>query len=70
LIFETALDRLGPGRTLMVGDRLDADLGGAAAAGIDCAIVLSGVTNRAEAEAATGPEPVRIADDLAALVLG
>ena len=33
LLFETALDRLGPGRSLMVGDRLDADLGGAAAAG-------------------------------------
>jgi glycerol-1-phosphatase len=69
LIFETALDRLGPGRTLMIGDRLDADLAGAAAAGIDCAIVLSGVTTRAQADAATGPEPIRIADDLAALVL-
>ena len=30
LLFETALDRLGPGRSLMVGDRLDADLAGAA----------------------------------------
>ena len=69
LIFETALDRVGPGRTLMIGDRLDADLAGAAAAGIDCAIVLSGVTTREQADAATQPEPVRIADDLAALVL-
>ncbi len=42
LLFETALDRLGPGPALMVGDRLDADLGGAAAAGIDGAIVLTG----------------------------
>lgn len=69
LIFETALDRLGPGRTLMIGDRLDADLAGAAAAGIDCAIVLSGVTTRKQADAASGPEPIGIADDLAALVL-
>jgi HAD superfamily hydrolase (TIGR01450 family) len=69
LIFETALDRLGPGRALMIGDRLDADLAGAAAAGIDCAIVLSGVTTRDQANAATEPVPVRIADDLAGLVL-
>ena len=44
-IFVTALDRLGPGRTLVIGDRLDADLGGAAAAGLDGAIVLTGVTS-------------------------
>jgi ribonucleotide monophosphatase NagD (HAD superfamily) len=70
LIFETALDRLGPGRTLMIGDRLDADLAGAAAAGIDCAIVLSGVTTRDQASAPTQPAPVQIADDLVTLVLG
>jgi glycerol-1-phosphatase len=68
-IFETALDRLGPGRALMIGDRLDADLAGAAGAGIDCAIVLSGVTTRGEAEAATDPAPVQVADTLGALVL-
>ena len=44
-LFRTALDRLGPGRALMVGDRRDSDLAGAASVGIDCApIVLSGVT--------------------------
>jgi glycerol 3-phosphatase-2 len=68
LIFETALDRLGPGRALMVGDRLDADLAGAAAAGLDAAIVLTGVTTRAQAEAATDPAPVAIAENLYALV--
>ncbi len=68
-IFQTALDRLGPGRTLVVGDRLDADLGGAARAGLDAAIVLSGVTSREEAEAATEPAPVAIAENLHALVL-
>src|SRR5204862_937220 len=42
-LFETALERLGgEGRALVVGDRLDSDLGGAHAAGLDCAIVLTG----------------------------
>lgn len=68
LIFQTALDRLGPGRALMVGDRLDSDLGGAAAVGVDAAIVLTGVTGRELAEAATDPAPVAIAENLHALV--
>ena len=68
MIFHTAIDRLGPGRALMVGDRLDADLAGAAAAGLDAAIVLTGVTDRESAQAATDPAPVAVADDLHALV--
>ncbi len=68
-IFMTALDRLGEGRTLVVGDRLDADLGGAAAAGLDAAIVLTGVTTREQAEAATDPAPVAVADDLRSLLI-
>lgn len=68
-IFRTALDRLGPGRALMVGDRLDSDLDGAHAAGIDGAIVLSGVTT-AEQAAAADPPPVAVAATLADLVLG
>ncbi len=68
MIFTTALDRLGPGRALMVGDRLDSDLGGAARAGLDAAIVLTGVTSRAQAEAAADPAPVAIAENLYALV--
>ena len=68
MLFETALDRLGPGRSLMVGDRLDADLAGAAAAGLDGAIVLTGVTTREQAEAAEDPAPVAIADSLYDLV--
>jgi glycerol 3-phosphatase-2 len=66
----TALDRLGPGRTLVVGDRLNSDLAAASAAGLDGAIVLTGVTTRAEAEAAEDPEPVAIAESLHELVLG
>ncbi len=69
LIFSTALDRLGPGRALMIGDRIESDLAGATAAGLDGAIVLTGVSTRAEAEAATEPAPVAIAVDLRTLVV-
>jgi glycerol 3-phosphatase-2 len=68
-MFETTLDRLGPGRALMIGDRIEADLAGAAAAGIDGAIVLTGVATRAEAEAASDPAPVAIAATLHDLVV-
>lgn len=69
-LFITALDRMGPGRALVVGDRLDADLAGARAAGLDAAIVLTGATDRAAADAAEDPAPVAIADTLADLVQG
>ena len=68
-VVEVALDRLGGGRTLVIGDHLDSDLGGAAAAGLDAAVVLSGVTSREAAEAALDPAPVAIGENLAALVL-
>ena len=69
-IFHAALDRLGAGRTLVIGDRLDSDLAGAAAAGLDGAIVLSGNTSAEEARAAEDPRPVAVAADLHTLVLG
>ncbi|MEJ7798252.1 MAG: HAD-IIA family hydrolase [Solirubrobacteraceae bacterium] len=69
VLVQTALDRLGPGRALMVGDRVDADLGAAHAAGIDGAIVLSGASSRESAEQASEPRPVAIAERLATLVL-
>jgi len=69
-IFRVALDRLSPGRTLVIGDRLDADLAGAAAAGLDGAVVLTGTASREEAEAARDPAPVAVAADLHTLVLG
>jgi glycerol 3-phosphatase-2 len=68
-VFQVALDRLGAGRTLVIGDHLVSDLGGADAADLDAAIVLTGVASRAEAEAATDPGPVAIGADLASLVL-
>jgi glycerol-1-phosphatase len=68
-IFRTAIDRLGAGRTLVIGDRLDADLQGAAAAGLDAAIVLTGVTSSEEAHSAADPAPVAVAQDLHELVV-
>jgi len=67
-MYEAARDRLGPGRVLAVGDRLDVDVAGARRAGLDSALVLTGGTSRAEADAAD-PKPTHIADSLAALVL-
>jgi HAD superfamily hydrolase (TIGR01450 family) len=68
-LFTTALDRLGSGRTLAVGDRLDADVGAAARLRLDAALVLSGGTTREEATAAEDPRPVAVAENLGALVL-
>jgi HAD superfamily hydrolase (TIGR01450 family) len=68
-IFRTALDRLGDGRSLVVGDRLDSDLAGATAAGLDAAIVLTGVTSAEDADAASNPAPVAVARDLHELVV-
>ncbi len=68
-MYEAARDRLGEGRCLGVGDRLDIDVAGARHAGMDSALVLTGGTTRAEADAAD-PKPTHVADSLAALVLG
>jgi HAD superfamily hydrolase (TIGR01450 family) len=64
----TALDRLGDGRTLSVGDRIDTDLQAAAAAGVDAALVLTGGASRAELDGFE-PQPVAVADTLGSLVL-
>ena len=68
-LFLTAIDRLGEGRTLVVGDRIDTDVAAAAAAKLDSALVLSGGTSAEEAEAWKGPRPKRVTENLAALVL-
>jgi HAD superfamily hydrolase (TIGR01450 family) len=70
-LFLTALDRLGDGRTLVVGDRLDSDVAAAGRAGLDAALVLSGSTSAAEAEAPAeddGARPVAVSESLATLV--
>jgi 4-nitrophenyl phosphatase len=70
-MFEAALRVVGspPGNTLMIGDRLNTDIEGAARLGLKTALVLTGVSTRAEAEAAA-TKPDVIFDDLAALVAG
>lgn len=68
-IFKVALEHLGSGRTLVIGDHVNSDLGGAYAAGLDAALVLSGIATLADAEAASNPRPVAIGENLGALVL-
>ena len=66
-LFESARRRGGGGRPLVVGDRLDTDIEGAANLGWDTMLVLTGVSSRAEAEA--GPaRPTVIAKDVSALL--
>jgi glycerol 3-phosphatase-2 len=67
-LFLTAIDRLGDGRTLVVGDRVEADLAAAARAGLDAALVLTGGATPAEAEEAE-PGPVAVGETLARLIL-
>jgi HAD superfamily hydrolase (TIGR01450 family) len=72
-IFATALDRFaeaGPRedasarrRALVVGDRLDADVAGAIAAGLDAAIVLTGAAEEDEARAALDASPAPLTSD-------
>lgn len=66
--YAAPLERLGPGRILAVGDRLDSDVAGAHAVGLDAALVLTGSCTRAEAAQADRP-PEHIAESLADLVL-
>jgi HAD superfamily hydrolase (TIGR01450 family) len=67
-MYEAARDRLGEGKILAVGDRLDADVLGAKRAGFDSALVLTGVTDRGQLDGAK-PAPTHVADSLAALLL-
>ncbi len=66
-LFRAAAERLPPGPLLMVGDRPETDLDGAAALGWDTALVLTGVTPAAEADAVR-PRPTWVLPDLRALL--
>ena len=46
-MFEEALRRAGEGRAIMIGDQLETDVAGARRAGIDAALVTTGVTRTA-----------------------
>jgi HAD superfamily hydrolase (TIGR01450 family) len=67
-LLDETVRRCGGERPLMVGDRLDTDIEGAHAAGVDSLLVLTGVTGLAELVGA-GPElrPTYLAADLAGL---
>ena len=61
-----ALARAGGGRPLVVGDRLDTDIAGAAALGWDSLLVLTGITRREDVAVATA-KPTYVADDVSGL---
>ena len=68
-LFRSALDRAGTpvDQTLFVGDRIDSDVVGARAAGLPVALVLSGVTLRADLTSLDGV-PDLVLDDLGGLL--
>ena len=66
-LFFTALDRLGEGSTLVVGDRVGSDLAAAAAAGLDGALVRSDGSDHADLDGFE-PQPVAIGETLAELL--
>lgn len=66
-LLEAARRAAGDGRPLLVGDRLDTDIAGAAGLGWDSALVLTGISTREEADA--GPiRPTYVVVDLRGLV--
>ena len=64
-----AILRADPQRTLVIGDRLDTDIAGAAAAGLASALVLTGVTTMADLEH-SALQPDGIYAGLPAMVAG
>jgi glycerol-1-phosphatase len=67
-MFQAAAQRLrGDGRLLMVGDRHETDVAGAAALGWDTALVLTGITVRDEV-AGLAPRPTWVLDDVRGLL--
>lgn len=64
-----ALEKLGtaPGEALVVGDRLETDIAAGQAAGCKTALVLSGVSNREQAQV-WQPAPDFVVEDLATLL--
>jgi HAD superfamily hydrolase (TIGR01450 family) len=63
-LFRAAAATLPPGRLLMVGDRVETDILGAAALGWDTAVVLTGVADEAQARAAGATHVLESVADL------
>jgi glycerol 3-phosphatase-2 len=69
-LLDETIRRVGGRRPLMVGDRLDTDIEGAASAGVDSLLVLTGVTGLPELVAATRVErPTYLAATLNGLLV-
>lgn len=68
-MFETALELLGQpaASTLMIGDRLDTDILGAAQVGLRTALVFTGISTPADLNG-SGTQPDRVFADLPALI--
>jgi HAD superfamily hydrolase (TIGR01450 family) len=67
-LLDTAVHRTGAQRPLLVGDRLDTDIAGARAVGLDSLLVLSGVADAAALLAAPPAQrPLHVGADLRAL---
>ncbi|MFL5767763.1 MAG: TIGR01459 family HAD-type hydrolase, partial [Actinomycetota bacterium] len=62
-LFESARDRAGSRKPLVVGDRLDTDIAGANRLGWDSLLVLTGVSTQADLESAS-EKPTYVAPDL------
>ena len=67
-IYDLARERLGDGRILAIGDRLESDVAGAAAAGIEAALVLTGTDDFDAVKRWPGPQPKYVEPDLAHLL--
>jgi glycerol-1-phosphatase len=65
-LFRSALDRAGGGTPLVIGDRLDTDIAGAARLGWDSLLVLTGIASEADLESSP-VRPTYVAVDLGAL---
>jgi HAD superfamily hydrolase (TIGR01457 family) len=66
-IYRAALARAGGGTPLVIGDRLDTDIAGAAALGWDSLLVLTGIARRADLEGSP-VRPTFVAEDLSVLL--
>jgi HAD superfamily hydrolase (TIGR01450 family) len=66
-IFDRVREHLGGERPIMVGDSLDADIAGAAGAGMASALVLTGRTSEADLEGEIPAQPDFLFADLASL---
>jgi HAD superfamily hydrolase (TIGR01450 family) len=67
-LFLAAAQQAGASRPLVVGDRLDTDIAGAHAAGMDSLLVLTGVSRREELSTAVPKQrPTYVAHDLSGL---